>query len=222
MSIFAGTRKCDLKILAEELGETVNDSHKLKDLKKMILASKEYDEESDKEWLNTIINERKEREENERRNEEIQMAERKLKEEQEIAERRRQDEIAEQKRQEEIAERRRQDKIAERKRKDEMEFELQKKRLETEGRSLNSNSVANQNVNSTQIKPKLEIHHLMQKFNSDGNDISLYLIMFERLAKQAEILENTWVTLLLGLLPYDVAQLIAREPDEIANDYGEV
>ncbi|GBN86865.1 hypothetical protein AVEN_153263-1 [Araneus ventricosus] len=224
MSIFAGARKCDLKILAEELGETVNDSHKLKDLKKMILASKEYDEESAKEWLNTIINERKEREENERRNEEIQMAERKLKEEQEIAERRRQDEIqiAEQKRQDEIAERRRQDEIAERKRKDEMEFELQKIRLETEGRSLNSNSVANQNVNSTQIKPKLEIHHLMQKFNSDENDISLYLIMFERLAKQAEILENTWVTHLLGLLSYDVAQLIAREPDEIANDYGEV
>ncbi|GBO27744.1 hypothetical protein AVEN_176651-1 [Araneus ventricosus] len=141
------------------------------------------------------------------------MAERKLKEEQEIAERRRQDEIAE---------RRRQDEIAERKRKDEMEFELQKIRLETEGRSINSNSVANQNVNSTQIKPKLEIHHLMQKFNSDENDISLYLIMFERMAKQAEILENTWVTHLLGLLPYDVAQLIAREPDEIANDYGEV
>ncbi|GBL59990.1 hypothetical protein AVEN_44189-1 [Araneus ventricosus] len=69
MSIFTGARKCDLKILDEELGETwrsfVNDSHQLKDLKKMILASKEYDEESAKEWLNTIINERKEREENE-------------------------------------------------------------------------------------------------------------------------------------------------------------
>ncbi|GBM61535.1 hypothetical protein AVEN_72448-1 [Araneus ventricosus] len=62
MSIFAGARKCDLKILAEELGETVNDSHKLKNLKKIILASKEYDEESAKEWMNTIINERKERE----------------------------------------------------------------------------------------------------------------------------------------------------------------
>ncbi|GBN78715.1 hypothetical protein AVEN_132583-1 [Araneus ventricosus] len=88
-----GARKCDLKILAEELGETVNDCHKLKDLLKIILASKEYDEESAKEWINTIINERKEREE--------------------VAERRRQDEIqiAEQKRQEEIAERRRQDEI---------------------------------------------------------------------------------------------------------------
>ncbi|GBO21344.1 hypothetical protein AVEN_198334-1 [Araneus ventricosus] len=76
----------------------------------------------------------------------------------------------------------------ERKQKDEMELELQKIRLGAEGRSLNSNSVANQNVNNMQIKPKLKIHHLMQKFNSDGNDISLYLIMFERLAKQAEIL----------------------------------
>ncbi|GBM07784.1 hypothetical protein AVEN_33080-1 [Araneus ventricosus] len=46
--------------------------------------------------------------------------------------------------------------------------------------------------------------------------------MFESLAKQAEILENSWVTHLLGLLPYNVAQLIAKEPDEIANDYGEV
>ncbi|GBO02151.1 hypothetical protein AVEN_203623-1 [Araneus ventricosus] len=80
----------------------------------------------------------------------------------------------------------------ERKRKDEMEFELQKIRLGAGGRSLNSNSVANQNVNSMQIKPKLEINHLMQKFNSYENDMSLYLIMFERLAKQAEILENTW------------------------------
>ncbi|GBM59574.1 hypothetical protein AVEN_255767-1, partial [Araneus ventricosus] len=234
MSIFAGARKCNLKILAEELGETVNDRHKLKELKKIILASKEYDEESAKEWMNTIINEKKEREENQRRNEEIQMEERRRREENEI----RQEEIAEQKRQEEVAERRHQEEIAERrhqeeielrkqeyeerKRMDEMEFELQKIRLGAEGRSLNSNSVAKQNVNSTQIKPRLEIHHLMQKFNSDENDISLFLIMFERLAKQAEILENTWVTHLLGLLPYHVAQLIAREPDEIANDYNEV
>ncbi|GBN05866.1 hypothetical protein AVEN_121120-1 [Araneus ventricosus] len=179
--------------------------------------------------MNTIINGRKEREENEIRKEEI--AERRRQDEIQIAERRHEEEIAERRRHEEIElrkqeyeERKRKDEMEfeERKRKDEMEFELQKIRLGAEGRSLNSNSVANQNVNSTQIKPKLEIRHLMQKFNSNENDISLYLIMFERLAKQAEILENTWVTHLLGLLPYDVAQLIAREPDEIANDYGEV
>ncbi|GBM57290.1 hypothetical protein AVEN_115615-1 [Araneus ventricosus] len=128
MSIFAGARKCDLKILAEELGETVKDSHKLKDLKKIILASKEYNEESAKEWMNTIINERKEREENEIKKEEI--AEQKRQEE--IAERRREDEIqiAEQKRQQEIELRKLE--YEERKRKDEMEFELQKIRLGAE------------------------------------------------------------------------------------------
>ncbi|GBM52644.1 hypothetical protein AVEN_68329-1 [Araneus ventricosus] len=113
MSIFAGARKCDLKIMAEEFGEKFDDSHESKDLKKLILASKEYDEECAKEWLITIINKRKERDENERRNAEIE-------------ERRRQEEIGERRRQEEIEERRRKKEYEERKRKDEMEFELQK------------------------------------------------------------------------------------------------
>ncbi|GBM02736.1 hypothetical protein AVEN_49376-1, partial [Araneus ventricosus] len=190
-----------------------------------------------KEWLNTII-ERKEKEEIQKRRRQEEIEGRKLQEEIQIEERKQQEKIAEQKRQEEIAERKRQEEIQElwrqeeieecrrkeeyeeRKRKDEMEYELQKIRIGAEGRF--SNSVANQNVNSSQIKPKLELYHLMQKFNSDESDISLYLIMFEHLTKQAEISENSWVTHLLGLLPCDVAQLIAREPDEIAKDYNEV
>ncbi|GBO41089.1 hypothetical protein AVEN_143434-1 [Araneus ventricosus] len=134
MSTFAGARKCDLKLLAEELGETVNDSHKLKDLKKMILASKEYDEGSAKEWLNTIINESKEREE--------------IKKE-EIAELRRQDEIqiAEQKRQEEIELRKLE--YEERKQKDEMEFELQIIRLVAEEKFRQKFFTHNKNLGST-------------------------------------------------------------------------
>ena len=96
MSIFANARKCDLKVLAEELGEEINDRHKISDLKKIILASKEYDEECVKDWLKTIVDERKE------------------KEEKEVEENRRQEEIAERKRQEEIAERRHQEEITER------------------------------------------------------------------------------------------------------------
>ncbi|GBM84572.1 hypothetical protein AVEN_33846-1 [Araneus ventricosus] len=122
MSIFAGSRKCDLKILAEELGEIVYDSHKLKNLKKMILASKEYDEECAQECLNTTISERKE---HERINEEIQ----------------------ERRREEEINERRRKEEYDEQKQKDEMEFELQKIHFGAEDRI--SNSVSNQNVDST-------------------------------------------------------------------------
>ncbi|GBM50275.1 hypothetical protein AVEN_228233-1 [Araneus ventricosus] len=184
MSIFAEARKCDLKILAEKLGGKVDGSHKLKDLKTIILASKEYDEEYAKEWLNTIINERKERDEASERKRQEEIAEQKHQEEIQMEERRRREE-------QEYEELKRREEYEERKRKDEMEFELQKVRLRTEGRF--SNSVANQNVNSTQMKPKLETHHLMQKWNSDENNIRLYLIMFERLAKQAEILENTWI-----------------------------
>ncbi|GBN07250.1 hypothetical protein AVEN_62720-1 [Araneus ventricosus] len=109
----------------------------------MIMASKEYDEESAKEWFNTIINERIESEE---------IAERRRQEEIQITELKRQEEISERKRQEEIELRKLE--YEERKRKDEMEFELQKIRLGAEGRSLNTNSVANQNVNSMQIKPR--------------------------------------------------------------------
>ncbi|KFM72496.1 Retrovirus-related Pol polyprotein from transposon 17.6, partial [Stegodyphus mimosarum] len=209
MSIFGKAKKCDLRILAEELGEDVNESYKMCDLKKIILASKEYDEECAKEWLNIIINERKEKEETEER-----------KRQEEIEERKRQEEIEERKRQEENEERRRKEEYEERKRKYEMEFELQKLRIEAESRSTDSGT--SQNASGTHMNPKLELHRLMQKFKPEENDISLYLIMFERLAKQLEIPENTCVTHLLGLLPYDIAQLIARETDEIANDYKEV
>ncbi|GBO07900.1 hypothetical protein AVEN_10406-1 [Araneus ventricosus] len=146
MSIFAGARKCDLKILAEELGETVNDSHKLKDLKNIILASKEYDEESGKEWMNTIINERKGKAEIAEQKRQEDIAERSRQDEIQIAEQKRQEEIAELKRKEEQEIELRKLEYEEQKRKDEMEFELKKIRLEAEGRFLNSNSVANQNV----------------------------------------------------------------------------
>ncbi|GBN14057.1 hypothetical protein AVEN_238570-1 [Araneus ventricosus] len=122
MFIFAGARKCDLKIFAEELGEKVDDSHKLKDLKKMILASKEFDEECAKEWLNIIINGRKEREENERRKEEIQ----KRRRQEEIAEQKRQEEIAEQKLQAGISEQKRQEEIQIAERRHQEEIELRK------------------------------------------------------------------------------------------------
>ncbi|GBM02922.1 hypothetical protein AVEN_269844-1 [Araneus ventricosus] len=57
----------------------------------------------------------------------------------------------ERKRKEEYEERKRKEEYEERKRKDEKQFELQKLRLEAEGRF--TNSVANQNVNSTQPCP---------------------------------------------------------------------
>ncbi|GBM47286.1 hypothetical protein AVEN_83609-1 [Araneus ventricosus] len=88
MSIFAGARKCDLKILAEKLGETVNDSNKLKDLKKMILASKEQ-EEIDEQKRQEEIAERRHQEEIELRKLEYEVRKRK----EEYEERKRKDEM---------------------------------------------------------------------------------------------------------------------------------
>ncbi|GBM40313.1 hypothetical protein AVEN_23879-1 [Araneus ventricosus] len=130
MSIFAGARKCDLQILAEELGETVNDSHKLKDLKKMILASKMKEE----------------------------YEERKRKEEQEYEERKRKEEYEEPKRKEEYEERKRKEEYVERKRNDEMEFELQKYALEQKevpGRTLPVNQKLSDLIITDQIKRKV-------------------------------------------------------------------
>ncbi|GFU54233.1 hypothetical protein TNCV_3618881 [Trichonephila clavipes] len=48
----------DLKCLAEELGETVTEEMKVLALKKLILASKEYEEVFAKELLHIIVSER--------------------------------------------------------------------------------------------------------------------------------------------------------------------
>ncbi|GFW53302.1 hypothetical protein TNCV_4075231 [Trichonephila clavipes] len=75
---------------------------KVVELREAILNSKNFDEEFCREFLNTILPERK-------RKEEIELDERKRKEEMELAERKR---------------------LEERKRRDEMNFELQKKRID--------------------------------------------------------------------------------------------
>ncbi|GBL84249.1 hypothetical protein AVEN_86473-1 [Araneus ventricosus] len=71
-------------------------------------------------------------------------------------------------------------------------------------------------------KPKMEMRHLMQKFDPKEGDISLYLVLFERQARWVEINEDSWVSHLIGLLPYEMSQLIARESEEVSNDYSHI
>ncbi|GFX82661.1 retrovirus-related Pol polyprotein from transposon opus [Trichonephila clavipes] len=52
--------------------------------------------------------------------------------------------------------------------------------------------------------------------------MSFYLILFERQARRVHIKEEDWVTNLVGLLPLEMANLIAREPEEKANDYEHI
>ncbi|GFU95160.1 retrovirus-related Pol polyprotein from transposon opus [Trichonephila clavipes] len=75
MAFLGRALKVDLKCLAEELGETVTKEMKVPALKKLIVASKEYEEVFAKELLHRIVNEREneiKRQEREDENEGIQ------------------------------------------------------------------------------------------------------------------------------------------------------
>ncbi|GFU81435.1 retrovirus-related Pol polyprotein from transposon opus [Trichonephila clavipes] len=62
----------------------------------------------------------------------------------------------------------------------------------------------------------------MRTFDPKEGDISFYLILFERQARIVHIKEEDLVTNLVGLLPLEMANLIAREPEEKANDYEHI
>ncbi|GFW19763.1 retrovirus-related Pol polyprotein from transposon opus [Trichonephila clavipes] len=65
------------------------------------------------------------------------------------------------------------------------------------------------------------LQKLMRTFDPKEGDISFYLILFERQARRVHIKEEDWVTNLVGLLPLEMANLIAREPEK-ANDYEHI
>ncbi|GFT11825.1 uncharacterized protein TNCV_1923501 [Trichonephila clavipes] len=54
------------------------------------------------------------------------------------------------------------------------------------------------------------------------SDINLYLVIFERQAKRASIEKKEWMGQLLGLLPLEIVQFSAREPEEQAENYDYV
>ncbi|GFX05195.1 retrovirus-related Pol polyprotein from transposon 17.6 [Trichonephila clavipes] len=60
------------------------------------------------------------------------------------------------------------------------------------------------------------------EFDPKQSDINLYLVIFERQAKRAAIEKKEWVGQLLGLLPLEIVQFIAREPEEQAKNYDYV
>nr|XP_042904631.1 uncharacterized protein LOC122270620 [Parasteatoda tepidariorum] len=59
----------------------------------------------------------------------------------------------------------------------------------------------------------------MQKFDPEKLDMALFLTLFQRQAKKAQIDEGDWVTQLLALLPVEIAEIIIREPEERADDF---
>ncbi|GFW40736.1 retrovirus-related Pol polyprotein from transposon opus [Trichonephila clavipes] len=66
------------------------------------------------------------------------------------------------------------------------------------------------------------LQKLMRTFDPKESDISFYLILFERQARRNHIKEENWVTNIVGLLPLEMANLIARKSEEKANDYEHI
>ncbi|UYV65964.1 hypothetical protein LAZ67_3006014 [Cordylochernes scorpioides] len=194
----ARVKKCDLSKLAYELGEVVPPESRIVDLKHLILNSQSYEEEFAKQLLETLIEEREQTERAEReRMEQTERAERERMEQTERAERERMEQTAER---------------AERERKEQMEFELEKLRIQT----MHGNSDPSR---GTSNNAHCEIRKLMPKYESKDSDLSFYLILFERQAKRLGLDEDQWAFSLLGLLPYEMTQLIARETEEQSGDY---
>ncbi|GFX78437.1 retrovirus-related Pol polyprotein from transposon 297 [Trichonephila clavipes] len=79
----------------------------------------------------------------------------------------------------------------------------------------------NATLNMTDSSIKIAITN-SEDFNPKQSDISLYLVIFERQAKRASIEKKEWVGQLLGLLPLDIVQFIAREPEEQVENYDYV
>ncbi|GBN45785.1 hypothetical protein AVEN_189627-1 [Araneus ventricosus] len=92
--------------------------------------------------------------------------------------------------------------IEERRKREEREFELEKLKLQNE--SFNS-------AGSGSSRPKIDFLSMIPKFDQANNDISLYLILFERQAQAADVPKEFWASHLLSLLRYEIEQLVARE-----------
>ncbi|GBM19609.1 hypothetical protein AVEN_197207-1 [Araneus ventricosus] len=103
--------------------------------------------------------------------------------------------------------------IEERRKREEREFELEKLKLQNE--SFNS-------AGNGSSRPKIDFLSMIPKFDQVNNDISLYLILFESQAQAADVPKEFWASHLLSLLPYEIAQLVAREDVGISRDFEKV
>ncbi|GFT21191.1 retrovirus-related Pol polyprotein from transposon 297 [Trichonephila clavipes] len=100
----------------------------------------------------------------------------------------------------------------------EREFELEKMKIQLEMQKLSQAPVTSQQLEN----PKLELNRIIPRFNSKEDEMGLYLTIFERQVKFLNIPEKTWTAYLIGSLPPDIAQLIAREDEDDAQNYEKI
>ncbi|GFU94065.1 uncharacterized protein TNCV_3308181 [Trichonephila clavipes] len=108
--------------------------------------------------------------------------------------------------------------VEERKERELLEERKRRNNLELEKLRIEARVGLNQEILSRNNRtPSNELNKLLPKF-----DISLHLILFERQACMMNVPKEFWVSHLLGLLPQEITQLIAREPEQETKDYDHV
>ncbi|GFV97617.1 retrovirus-related Pol polyprotein from transposon 412 [Trichonephila clavipes] len=100
-----------------------------------------------------------------------------------------------------------------------LKFDLGRFKIES---GFRVNNESNNSINTCSVTSNLNLKKLIPDFDPKQSDISLYLVIFERQAKRATIEKKDWVGQLLGLLPLEIVQFIAREPEEQAENYDYV
>ncbi|GFV19985.1 uncharacterized protein TNCV_4276761 [Trichonephila clavipes] len=93
-----------------------------------------------------------------------------------------------------------------------------KMKIQLEMQKLSQEPVTSQQLEN----PKLELNRIIPRFNSKEDEMGLYLTIFERQVKFLNIPEKTWTAYLIGSLPPDIVQLIAREDEDDAQNYEKV
>ncbi|GFX91531.1 SCAN box domain-containing protein [Trichonephila clavipes] len=100
-----------------------------------------------------------------------------------------------------------------------LKFDLERFKIES---GFRVNDESNDSTNACSVTSNLNLKKLIPDFDPKQSDISLYLVIFERQAKRASIEKKEWVGQLLGLLPLEIVQFIAREPEEQDENYDYV
>ncbi|GBO12409.1 hypothetical protein AVEN_200021-1 [Araneus ventricosus] len=92
------------------------------------------------------------------------------------------------------------------------QYELEKLKLQPQSGMSSLNSRFRENKVATSLKS------VMHKCDMENSDMTLYLNLFERQAKMAEIEETEWVNHLLGLLPVKLAEQVIKLPGDKITD----
>ncbi|GFW24366.1 SCAN box domain-containing protein [Trichonephila clavipes] len=102
--------------------------------------------------------------------------------------------------------------------------ERERSKQEEKEREERSKQEQNQPLNDesgrrVEIGPKIQLTQITTKFDEKHDEISLYLINFERKAELAQVPKKDWVAYLLAVLTAELSNMLVREPTERANNY---